>query len=367
MMIKNVQDAVAILDDGARDPLIREAAGRYIQEHLTEQLIPRTVLALQDDDEGVRRAAARGLIGMGITAWPDLLLALMDGKRGGDSRLRRGAHHVLHQSTQAADVTAPLLRQLQGISSSDISAMIEADRLYKRMATNPVFAARLAAIRKAKAESAAAPKEPQTMGIPVDAGVDCSDGFAGYCRYVVINPVVCQVTHIVVEEKDYPYYARLVPLDQVQETTRQLIRLRCTARELAEQKVFIDTEFVSASQPYLAYTPGEYALWPYVPGLSVPPMSIEHEQIPPGELSIQRGNQVLATDGPVGRVDEFLVAPRTGNITHLVLREGHWWGQRDVTIPVAQIDHLEADTVTLKLDKQAIDALPAVPVGRWPS
>ncbi len=71
-----------------------------------------------------------------------------------------------------------------------------------------------------------------------------------------------------------------------------------------------------------------------------------------------------ASDGHVGRVDEFLIDPDTDNITHLVLREGHLWGKKDVTIPVSQIDHYKENIVYLKLNKQAIDDLPVIPIHR---
>jgi hypothetical protein len=47
-----------------------------------------------------------------------------------------------------------------------------------------------------------------------------------------------------------------------------------------------------------------------------------------------------------------------------MLREGHLWGQKDVTIPVNQIDHYLENTVYLKLDKHEIEALPAIPIRR---
>lgn len=86
--------------------------------------------------------------------------------------------------------------------------------------------------------------------------------------------------------------------------------------------------------------------------------------MPPGELALRRGTRVDATDGHVGRVDEFLIDPATGHITHVVLREGHLWGQKDVTIPVSEIDRIEEDTVHLKLDRHSIAALPAIPIRR---
>ncbi len=52
-------------------------------------------------------------------------------------------------------------------------------------------------------------------------------------------------------------------------------------------------------------------------------ISVEYERIPPGELAVRRGARVETTDGHAGRVDEFLVNPADGYITHLVLREGH--------------------------------------------
>jgi len=70
---------------------------------------------------------------------------------------------------------------------------------------------------------------------------------------------------------------------------------------------------------------------------------------------------VEATDGPVGQVDEFLVDPENMHITHLVLREGHLWGRKEITISMAQVDRVEEETVYLKLDKHQIEALSPVP------
>lgn len=91
---------------------------------------------------------------------------------------------------------------------------------------------------------------------------------------------------------------------------------------------------------------------------------VRHETIPWGEIAVHRGAHVEATDGRVGQVDEFLVDPASEQITQLVLREGHLWGQKDVTIPASAIDRTEQDTIYLKLDKRTIEALPAVPIRR---
>jgi sporulation protein YlmC with PRC-barrel domain len=199
------------------------------------------------------------------------------------------------------------------------------------------------------------------MDIPVNAEVHCADGPCGRSTYIILNPMTRRVTHLVVKEKRFPHTEYLVPIDYVVEATSQLIRLRCAGHELVTFETFIETEFVSSNFP--EYIGDPYMTWPYVvPEAETLPM--EHERIPPGELAIRRGARVEATDGHVGRVDEFLVDPTNGYITHLVLREGHLWGQKDVTIPVSQIDHIEEDSVYLKLDKHSIEMLPTIPVRR---
>ncbi len=92
--------------------------------------------------------------------------------------------------------------------------------------------------------------------------------------------------------------------------------------------------------------------------------SVEHLRIPPGELAVRRGTRVEATDGYVGRVDEFVVNSENSHITHLVMREGHLWGQKDVIIPLSAMGDTREDTIFLKLDKHQIESLPTFPVRR---
>lgn len=82
---------------------------------------------------------------------------------------------------------------------------------------------------------------------------------------------------------------------------------------------------------------------------------------------MNRGTRIEATDGYIGHIDEFVVNPEKGHITHLVMREGHLWGQKDVIIPLSAIGDIDVDTVFLNLDKQQIESLPSFPVHRlWP-
>jgi sporulation protein YlmC with PRC-barrel domain len=201
------------------------------------------------------------------------------------------------------------------------------------------------------------------MDIPINVTVECVDGTAGRSSAIILNPANDQVTHLVVREEELFDIERLVPVELVEESTPQRIRLRCTKDELATMQPFISTEFVPMPPGFGPY-PGEGAmLWPYV-GLDPEVATIEHENIPPHEVAVHRGARVHASDGAIGRVDELLVNPANNHVSHLVLREGHLWGQKDVTIPIAEIDRIDEDAVYLKLSKHQVGALPAIPVRR---
>jgi sporulation protein YlmC with PRC-barrel domain len=209
------------------------------------------------------------------------------------------------------------------------------------------------------------------MDIPVDAHVECADGPGGRSTHVILDPRRRTVTHLVVEEKAWPHVARLVPLELVVRSDPHTIWLRCPRAELAALDNFLEAAFMPADPSadegvdLGGYPAGSLFLWPYpLMADPLPKPFVEVERVPPGERDIRRGARVVATNGPVGRVDEFLVDPTDGKITHLVLREGHFWGQKDVTIPVSEIDHIDDEAVYLKLDKLEIGALPSVPAHR---
>jgi sporulation protein YlmC with PRC-barrel domain len=199
------------------------------------------------------------------------------------------------------------------------------------------------------------------MDISINAKVSCSDGPCGQCTRVILKPTTEKITHLVVSSEPFPETEYLVSIDLVADSTANRIRLKCSLKELSDMPVFDKADFVPSMMIGLAGSP--YLMWPYYPPAS-PDIVLQKDHIPADELTIRRGARVEAADGHVGRVDEFLINPKTDRITHLVMREGHLWGQKDVTIPVGQIDHYEANTVFLKLKKQDIVKLPGIPIQR---
>ena len=213
------------------------------------------------------------------------------------------------------------------------------------------------------------------MEIPLQAQVECTDGVCGRSAYVLINPVIDQVTHLVVREDSSPNTEYIVPVDVVSETIADTIQLRCSKAELEKMDPFVQTEFVKEKMSDLytgygggfGYGAGDNYFWPYASSESTVYVSTELMQIPPGELAVRRGTRVEATDGYVGRVDEFVVNPENCHITHLVMREGHLWGQKEVIIPLSAMKAMGdtyEDAVFLNIDKHQIESLPTFPLHR---
>jgi sporulation protein YlmC with PRC-barrel domain len=196
--------------------------------------------------------------------------------------------------------------------------------------------------------------------IPLNADVECSDGACGKVTYVIVNPTTQKITHFVINTKVVSPSERLVPIDWIKKAKPDVIRLNCAKGKLSQTKPFKADELFKLDRPdYL--TPS--FMWPFIlPETMV--TTISREQIPFGELAVSRGAQVEALDGHVGQVDEFLLNAEGEHITHLVMREGHLWGKKDILIPISAIDHLDQDKVFLKLNKREIESLPDIPVKR---
>ena len=209
------------------------------------------------------------------------------------------------------------------------------------------------------------------MEIPLRAQVECTDGICGRSVYVLIDPLIDKVTHLVVKADSSPNTEYIVPMDVISTTIADTIRLRCNKAELELMKPFVKTDFVEEKVPIgnigfagEMYGMGSCYYMPYVTPEITVQVPVKHLQIPPGELAVQRGTRVEARDGYVGQVDELVVDPGTGHITYLVMREGHLWGQKNVIIPLSAMDDTGDDTLFLNIDKQQIESLPTFPVHR---
>ena len=208
------------------------------------------------------------------------------------------------------------------------------------------------------------------MDIPINAKVECQNHECGKTTCVIVNPIKKVITHVVVQEKGFMGSERLVPLDQIIEATEDRLILRCSRNDLSNFRLFHSGHYIGAEKGFLDYDSNDYYLHPYLTtefegSFHSIPVNDDQELIPANELGIHRGSIVHATDGKVGQVDEFIISPVDDKISHLVLREGHVWGRRLVTIPIGEVDRIETDDVHLKLSKKEIEKLPVIATKRY--
>lgn len=201
----------------------------------------------------------------------------------------------------------------------------------------------------------------KTMDISIDVDVHCTDGGFGKTTCVIINPTTRDITHVVVKSKVIPHPEYLVPVELVARATPAAVELTCSRADVETFDKFLEHEFLHTDGPLGHYPADLNALEPYVQPLDGQFVELVHERIPNGLAAIHRGAKIVAIDGQVGQVDEFMVEPQNGHVTHLLLQHGHFWGKKDVVIPASAIDEIRDGTIRLNVNKEDIEAMPAIP------
>jgi hypothetical protein len=190
------------------------------------------------------------------------------------------------------------------------------------------------------------------------ARASCSDGFCGEVRRTIIDPAARTVTHLVIAPRHRKADARLVPVELV-EVAGGEITLRCTLAEFdrldpAEEAEVVEAGFGDGSVASMGFGNSASGLGPQVP------IVVSHA-VPLGETEVGRHESVHAVDGEIGRVAGFVVDPADHQVTHILLKEGHLWGRKEVAIPVSAVASLDAG-IRLNITKKQVEDLP--PLGQ---
>ena len=192
------------------------------------------------------------------------------------------------------------------------------------------------------------------MEIPVGAKVQCSDGPGGDATRIIVHPATKRVTRLVVKEQHSPHIQRLVPFRYVEDASGEQIRLRCSSQEPSGMQTYLKTKLVESNVEQ--YERGYAGAQPVYNRHTY--SKVEVQNIPEDELALDAGTKVRSTDGPVGRIEELMVDPASGSITHLRLRKGHMWAPKEVSVPVSEVDRIGDLGVHLRMDRAGIAALP---------
>jgi len=215
-------------------------------------------------------------------------------------------------------------------------------------------------------EAAVAAETKFTIG----TRASCSDGSCGEVRRLIIDPAADTVTHLVIGPGHRREAARLVPVHLVDAAAGD-IRLRCTLAQFGQLEPAKEVDLIEGPLPSsgslasdgLAYGSSAAA---YAPlggaGTDISPASghrrtIINDVVPVGEAQVGPGDRVHAVDGEIGRVQGFLVNPGDGRVTHVLLREGHLWGRKDVAIPLSAVTGVDPE-IRLNLTKEQVGDLP---------
>ena len=211
--------------------------------------------------------------------------------------------------------------------------------------------------------------------IPLDVVVVCVDGECGKSSHVIIERNSQKVTHFVVKAGNLlDSHKYLVSVDRVVRTTPKSIALDCTKKELTAMPSFTQMQFfnpitgryealsdfsdeaIASRNSYLMWSDPSMVADTGTDLFSVP---IEEELIPEGEIAIHRGASVEATDGHIGKVEEFLIDSGDRHITHLVLEKGHLWHKKELTLPISAIARMDEDYIYLNIDKATVKSVSA--------
>jgi HEAT repeat protein len=105
---------LAVIDNAGSSSLDREGAIHQLKEFPTPAVIDRLIRALEDDDSGVRWAAATTLIEFGKAAAAPLLRTLVE--KNDSVWLREGAYRVFHDTHDATvqALTVDVVKALKG-------------------------------------------------------------------------------------------------------------------------------------------------------------------------------------------------------------------------------------------------------------
>jgi hypothetical protein len=205
------------------------------------------------------------------------------------------------------------------------------------------------------------------------AAASCTDGSCGVVSRTILDPAAGTVTHLVIVPRHHHAEGRLVPVDLVEAAAGQ-IRLRCSLAEFARLDPAEEVEVAdggygggygqaAAVQGYGDV--GGLGVGGSATGMGIgmglghgTPVIVSHA-VPLGETEVERHESVHCVDGEIGQVEGFIVSEADQRVTHVLLKEGHLWGRRQVAIPVSAVASVDAG-IRLNITKKQVEDLPPV-------
>jgi hypothetical protein len=187
----------------------------------------------------------------------------------------------------------------------------------------------------------------RVLTIEIGATVRLSDGSVGEITRLVLEPASRRITHLVVKPKHSRPVERLVPINRFS-TDEHGLELSCTIAELDQCDSANEVQVVR-ERADIWRDNGSILAFPFLPivgplGRSEMTTVSTIDRIPFGEIEVHAGGHVHARDGRLGTLRGVLIDGQDHRMSHLLLDEGHLWGQREVALP--------AEAVTVISDRE---------------
>jgi uncharacterized protein YrrD len=186
----------------------------------------------------------------------------------------------------------------------------------------------------------------------------------GNVDFVVVDPRIRQVTHVVIRQGHFLPEDKVIAVDQLSTATEDRIVLNAEPEQLPG---FEETHYFpldSESRRELGLAHGMPLLWGgWMGGGVLMPRELTGERlernIPEGDVAVPEGTEVQDLHGDhVGRVDEVITDPKSGGITHLVIEAGHLWGKQRKAVPINWVATFGEEQVTLAVGAKTLEKLP---------
>jgi sporulation protein YlmC with PRC-barrel domain len=199
----------------------------------------------------------------------------------------------------------------------------------------------------------------------------CTDGAVRELADLVLDAASRRVTHLVVQPKDNPGDARLVPVELAAAAADEHeIALRCTEKQLEEMSPVHESAYVGTGEQVEEEEDGwevgvrdmqvipDY-LPTATPGDLAPEVVVTYDRVPKGEIELRHASDIYSADEHhLGSVDGVVV-DADGRVSQLLLGRGHLWWRREISIPAEAVAELTNDMVTLGVSKSEVGSFPS--------
>lgn len=200
--------------------------------------------------------------------------------------------------------------------------------------------------------------------------IKTSDGEkVGEVARLVIDPVLQDVTHVIVEKGFLFKQDHVIPIELFEEITDEQLQLKAVVDELEDFPEYQEDYYVAPK----GYQDMPYVDWSMEPLLYYPPVRQESfvdtdvdsphgeertsRNIPEGNIVVREGTKVFTLEDEHAGDVEKIFTDNQGKITHILLSKGFLF-KTERLIPVGWVRQLRDDEIKLYVRSEVIEDLP---------